>query len=622
MNLVLVVIVLVCDFSDLALIPPTRQRDNVRLCMERIIDVYGDDATTILSMYGDKTKRNFLPHPMQVPMININMDRKVHKLNYQPRKELIIIDAENMKGGVINEMGIWSNVHHLKRKLVFLWPIEAHYQEKEAFRTIWQFEILDAVVLVYDYSSRSDFTEVVVSNRLHPLNRCGDVVANMSRFSCDQIKRNRKQKFFRNYSKCRLTYHYDLQFEHVNNELHYITKFFISEIVTSLNLTLSKKHKSTATTKSDHYILMLSVIRSCAFERMFCGKIFTRGFNVWTIPSPKRLGSLEVFRLIFKWDTWILIFLSFIFTCLVWWAISTCRRSTNFSSTVLDVYSITLTGAINNVPNCFSLRCLFLTYVIYAIHIQTGFTGNLVQLLTVPQYSVIKTVEELADSNLPILIARDSANVIFNMTHKGNKIFEKIKNNMVVVSYNEWEELHENLLLLENSSILTGEANIQTLVNKLRRKIYFIPDDTISTSEPFTFNTRAGCYIRQDIDKVIKVKMHHNKHLKLQAQQVIMNVLHYFERKRDNGGACAPFTSVMQRTPEAYGISDRTLTNIKRRLRDATPNQPEVSFKRKRNKAKSSEVDDYIKDFVKHKVYEMHSKRIYLFILLNLCIIS
>ncbi|KAF5287155.1 hypothetical protein FQA39_LY16033 [Lamprigera yunnana] len=72
-----------------------------------------------------------------------------------------------------------------------------------------------------------------------------------------------------------------------------------------------------------------------------------------------------------------------------------------------------------------------------------------------------------------------------------------------------------------------------------------------------------------------EVKMLRNKHLKLQAQQVIMNVLHYFERERDNGGACVPFTSVMQRTAEACGISDRTLTSIKKKFRDAAPNQPE-----------------------------------------------
>ncbi|KAF5299662.1 hypothetical protein FQA39_LY11457 [Lamprigera yunnana] len=51
-----------------------------------------------------------------------------------------------------------------------------------------------------------------------------------------------------------------------------------------------------------------------------------------------------------------------------------------------------------------------------------------------------------------------------------------------------------------------------------------------------------------------EVKMLRNKHLKLQAQQVIMHVLHYFERELDNGGACAPFTSVMQREVSEAGV--------------------------------------------------------------------
>ncbi|KAF5289586.1 hypothetical protein FQA39_LY15033 [Lamprigera yunnana] len=66
-----------------------------------------------------------------------------------------------------------------------------------------------------------------------------------------------------------------------------------------------------------------------------------------------------------------------------------------------------------------------------------------------------------------------------------------------------------------------------------------------------------------------------NKHLKLQAQQMAMNVLNYFGRERDNGGAFLPFTSVMQRTTEACGISINTLTTIKKRFNNAEiENQP------------------------------------------------
>ncbi|KAF5275707.1 hypothetical protein FQA39_LY06819 [Lamprigera yunnana] len=65
-------------------------------------------------------------------------------------------------------------------------------------------------------------------------------------------------------------------------------------------------------------------------------------------------------------------------------------------------------------------------------------------------------------------------------------------------------------------------------------------------SEPSVQNRkRAIAQIQRKPSIRIKVKMLRNKHLKLQAQQVIMNVLYYFERERDNGGACAPFTSVM-----------------------------------------------------------------------------
>ncbi|KAF5297044.1 hypothetical protein FQA39_LY12258 [Lamprigera yunnana] len=266
MKLVVLVIMSVFHLDNLALIAPTKQRDSVRRCMKQIIDVYGDGATTILSFYQDKTKGNFLPHPMQIPMININMNQKVHKLNYQPCNELVIIDAVNMKIDVLNNMDIWSDKHYLKRKYVFIWPTDAYNHENEAFRYLWQFDILDAVVLVYDYNSISDFTEMVISNRFHPLNKCGSVVTNMTRFSCDMIKKDRKQKFFRNYNKCTLIYLFNALFQYAKNEQNYITEFVLSQIVATLNLTFSKKHRNTAITKGDHYVLWTSWLRVCVIE--------------------------------------------------------------------------------------------------------------------------------------------------------------------------------------------------------------------------------------------------------------------------------------------------------------------------------------------------------------------
>ncbi|KAK4881313.1 hypothetical protein RN001_004632 [Aquatica leii] len=101
-----------------------------------------------------------------------------------------------------------------------------------------------------------------------------------------------------------------------------------------------------------------------------------------------------------------------------------------------------------------------------------------------------------------------------------------------------------------------------------------------------------------------------NKHLKSQAQLLVVNVLNYFTRERDNKGAFVPFESVMQRTAEACGVSINTVSAIKKRVEQAekenkAPEQP--ARKRKRIKTKSCDVEDFVKDAVKRKVYEMHS---------------
>ncbi|KAF5279243.1 hypothetical protein FQA39_LY18306 [Lamprigera yunnana] len=502
MIFLLLIIALVFDLGNFALISLTNQEDCVRRCIKNIIDAYVDDVRTVLSIHGDFTRGNFLPHPMQIPIINIDVNQKVYNFNYQPSRELVIIDPVNYNFDEIRRLGFWNVADFSKRKFVFLFSNSASSYVQGLSHYLWKVDIIDVIFLVYDSKSRHRYTEVLVGNPHHPSNKCGRVVANLSSLSCDTIKKTRKHKFFRNYSKCKLIYLYEVLFPQANNDLFYITDFVLSEISGTLNLSLYNKHKKSATTYNDNY-LWLENMRSCDNKTRFCGNEFIRINGVFTVPSPKQLGTIEVFKLIFKWNTWVLILLTFIITCLVWWAISACIQPTTFSSTVFDMYSIILRGAINRVPQCFSLRCLFLSYVIYSIHIQTGFTCNLVPLLTVPQYSSIKTLEELADSDLPILIPCSSADILYRMSHEGNKIFEKIKNKFHVLSDDEWKASHINLQLLENSSIMTATMTISRMVEALQRKVYFIHDETLIGSELWTFETKPGSFLLQDVNKVI-----------------------------------------------------------------------------------------------------------------------
>ncbi|KAF5277513.1 hypothetical protein FQA39_LY18481 [Lamprigera yunnana] len=306
----LLIIALVFDLGNFALISLTNQEDCVRRCIKNIIDAYVDDVTTVLSIYGDFTRGNFLPHPMQVPIINIDVNQKVYNLNYHPGKELVFIDPVKYNFDEIRRLGFWNGADFSKRKFVFLFPNSASSHVQGLLHYLWKVDIIDVIFLVYDNKCKHRYAEVFVGNRHHPATRCGSVAANMSRFSCDTIKKNLKQKFFRNY-------------------------------------------------------------------------------------------------------------------------------------------------------------------------------------------------KELADSDLPILIPRTSADVVLDMTHEGNQIFKKIKNKFRVLSDKEWQESHSNLQILENSSIMTGICNILAVIKALQRKINFIPDETLIRSELQTFSTKPGSYLIQDVNKVI-----------------------------------------------------------------------------------------------------------------------
>ncbi|KAF5273942.1 hypothetical protein FQA39_LY01057 [Lamprigera yunnana] len=65
----------------------------------------------------------------------------------------------------------------------------------------------------------------------------------------------------------------------------------------------------------------------------------------------------------------------------------------------------------------------------------------------------------------------------------------------------------------------------------------------------------------------------------------------YFGRKRDNGGAFIPFTSVMQRTAKVCGISINTLTTIKKRFNEVEIENEPVECLSKRPRCKPKSVD-------------------------------
>ncbi|KAF5294813.1 hypothetical protein FQA39_LY00297 [Lamprigera yunnana] len=111
---------------------------------------------------------------------------------------------------------------------------------------------------------------------------------------------------------------------------------------------------------------------------------------------------------------------------------------------------------------------------------------------------------------------------------------------------NEFEVFgkHVGLQLKEMPLIVALEAqeHIQLYINQIRRQQLQNASKTKQVNHIICYNKYFNTTIQ------LESKMLRNKHLKLQAQEMAMNVLNYFGRECDNGGAFIPFTSVMQRT--------------------------------------------------------------------------
>ncbi|XP_031352337.1 uncharacterized protein LOC116177490 [Photinus pyralis] len=134
-----------------------------------------------------------------------------------------------------------------------------------------------------------------------------------------------------------------------------------------------------------------------------------------------------------------MIMVAFLVTTIVWWCIlSWNKRHLNLENLAIaatDVSSLTILALIANVPGGFALRCLLSTYLIYIIHINCGFTSNLIKVLTVTRYQhQINSLEELADTNLSIYVDKSFMNAYFGHNRSRCGLHEKLQRSLVPIS--------------------------------------------------------------------------------------------------------------------------------------------------------------------------------------------
>jgi transposase len=89
-------------------------------------------------------------------------------------------------------------------------------------------------------------------------------------------------------------------------------------------------------------------------------------------------------------------------------------------------------------------------------------------------------------------------------------------------------------------------------------------------------------------------------HLTYQSEQIILNVLEYFEKEKQNQGSLISVMPPKKRTYFATGISETTLTTIIQ----CHENKDKIPKKRKRICSKTKDVDESVQHEIRNVIYD------------------
>ncbi|KAF5307626.1 hypothetical protein FQR65_LT06782 [Abscondita terminalis] len=340
----------------------------------------------------------------------------------------------------------------------------------EIFTVLWEALIQKIVILTY-YIENEVFVKIHTSDPFHEKNECGTKANFIQSQDYNENVSIYYKTIYRNLHGCRL---YFLMTR--TDDLHPLVQYFTKLIG--------------ETTERFNCVYVDAVDQSLEnIEGVFIGMIYNDYFySLWNLEkihlgirdslyfvvrSGEHISPVDILFVIFTTEVWIYIVVTYVVTSIMVWFITSLKQRiikiSQLSKDLLDFFSATLWGCVSTVPKRTELRCIFMCYLIYHIHVQTGFTSNLVTVLTTQKFKPgITNLEELAAANIVIHVdffvstAFVNPEEMINLTNILNKtvilednasIFDKIRNktfdNGVLVSEVELKYLR---LLVDNET--------------------------------------------------------------------------------------------------------------------------------------------------------------------------
>ncbi|KAF5287410.1 hypothetical protein FQR65_LT12235 [Abscondita terminalis] len=470
-------------------------------CFARTIAKVFTKNETITHIYN---KNVDFPIAKNNPIVVFNSNFQIHTSSTYKNSHNYVLHADTYKDVLIVLQALalsklWHNNLTRDGKFVLI-TNEKNMAQKITF--FWSFGAINLVILVTNFK---DIASVFTSDPQASNNNCGlnfkDVLSIAGCFAQTPII---LPKIMRKYVNCNVTHIFPIS--EPSNKIRQLEsiRFLLDLIVERLNVSLKTISTVTSSQPFDFFSILTTYRRLPKHE--FTSTFFVDKV-VWVVPFPRQIPIMKVLQIVFKEIVWIYVFVAFVGTSIVWWAITKLlSRTSSISLAFLDMFSVTLFGSVNSVNLFWSRRFLLLAYVLYSIHIQTAFTSKLIEVLTIPQYEPrIKTLDELCNSNVTIYARQDIYNHFFEHEEPDDTLFTKIKNKLKVLPTELFTAILMDHNTYKNSAILLTSNEAEMLNKHLQKDFCIIDDCTLVSNVYQVFEGGGGAYILKTIDHIISL---------------------------------------------------------------------------------------------------------------------
>ncbi|KAF5273857.1 hypothetical protein FQA39_LY00972 [Lamprigera yunnana] len=372
------------------------------------------------------------------------------------------------------ESDIWKNSISRKGKFLII-TTDNEYLLLDIFEVLWKEGIID--VIIVSASNNNNYT-LYMADPFHEGNNCGLTPSVFLNQSCNATLKKLVQLPITNLRGCNITSSFTTNYVQAQDRTVY---FLLTEAVKILNGS-SCPVKTLRASKTYKIIIYLRHVANS--ERCEISKIIYRQFWMWVTYAPIRIYPFDTIRSLFQVEVWILTGFLLVITTGTWWIIS-----------ILKVDSDNLI-------------------------MQTAFSTNLLQTLTIPHYTFrFSNSKELIEWQIPIYIHFLQLFIFFETRSSNNPVYNNLRKQFLKCM--NYSDVIDFPCTYRNSAILMTEFDLYQLSYKGNYNSFI--EEYISSID-FVFTMIEGHYFIESLNKVITLLEEsgiYQKHIK--ESQIVSN---------------------------------------------------------------------------------------------------